>query len=71
MKRKLYGNRVSPACAVCGNGRRAGDGEVILCPRKGITDPAYHCRKFVYDPLRRVPFSQPDLAAFSEEDFKL
>ena len=71
MKRKLYGNTITPACELCGHGRRAADGQVILCIHKGVTAPSYHCRKFLYDPLRRVPFRQPEVAAFSEEEFRL
>ena len=71
MKRKLYGNTVSPACQICLHGRMSVDGQVVLCPLKGVTDPADHCRKFEYDPLRRVPYRQPSLHTFSESDFSL
>lgn len=71
MKRKLYGNTVSPSCAVCVEGRRSSDGKVILCLRKGVVDPTHRCRHFSYDPLRRVPFCQPELSAYTEEDFQL
>lgn len=71
MKRKLYGNTITPACHLCANGRFSADGEVILCLLKGVTDPGDCCRKFNYDPLRRVPFRQPPLATFSEEDFRI
>ena len=71
MKRKLYGNTVTPACELCAHGRRAADGRVILCLHKGVTAFSDRCRKFTYDPLRRLPFRQPELAAFSEEDFRL
>lgn len=71
MKRKLYGNTVTPTCELCAHGRRAADGKVILCVYKGVTELSDHCRKFSYDPLRRVPFRQPDLKTFSQEDFSL
>ena len=71
MKRKLYGNTVSAACHLCSHGRMSADGEVVLCLLKGVTDPGDCCRKFDYDPLRRVPFRQPALQTFTEEDFRL
>lgn len=71
MKRKLYGNAITPACEICRNGRRSSDGKVILCLRKGIMDLTDRCRKFEYDPLRRVPYAQPELQTYSEADFRL
>lgn len=71
MKRKLYGNAITPACGICGNGRRSCDGKVILCLRRGVVEPSARCRKFRYDPLRRVPYTQPALATYSEEDFRI
>lgn len=71
MRRKLYGNSIQPRCDVCANGRRSSDGQAVLCEKKGVV-PLYHCcRKFDYDPLKRVPFRQPALAAYTEEDFRL
>ena len=36
MRRKLYGNTISPACEVCAYGRRSSDGNAVLCSRKGV-----------------------------------
>jgi hypothetical protein len=47
------------------------DGEVVLCLLKGVTDPGDRCRKFDYDPLRRVPFRQPVLQTYTQADFSL
>lgn len=71
MKQKLYGNTITPACEICANGRRSCDQTVVLCPIKGVVDLGHRCRKFVYDPLRRLPFRQPDLLTHTEEEFKL
>ena len=71
MRRKLYGNNIQPCCEYCTYARRATDGRVMLCPRRGIV-PLYHkCRKFKYDPLKRIPFRQPPLQKYQPEDFKL
>ena len=71
MKRKLYGNTVTAACSLCSHGRMSADGAVVLCLLKGVTDPGDRCRKFDYDPLRRVPFRQPSLQTFTAADFSL
>ena len=70
-KRALYGNRIEPACEVCRHGRRAADGQTVLCNYKGVV-PLYHrCRKYEYDPLRRIPARPPALKAHSAEEFSL
>lgn len=72
VRRKLYGNAVTASCSICGNGRRSADGKVILCLHRGVVDPLSRCCRFSYDPLRRIPYTQPaPAAAYSEEDFRL
>ena len=71
MGRKLYSKGISPACAYCMHGDRSEDGSLVFCVRKGILSPDYHCRKFKYDPLLRVPRISPDIEEYSKEDFEL
>lgn len=71
MRRKLYGNSIQPSCALCAIGRISSDKKVILCPKKGVTPLYHYCRKFCYDPLKRIPYRHPALARFSHEDFSL
>lgn len=70
-KRKFFGNRIEPACEYCANGTKSKDGESILCERQGIVAPYFSCRKFVYDPLKRIPKRMPKLPDYDEEMFKL
>lgn len=58
-------------CETCEHGRPFNKGEKILCARKGIVEPGFCCRKYRYDPLRRVPRRAPALQEFRPEDFKL
>lgn len=58
-------------CAICAHGTKAADSEMILCSKKGVLSPDYKCRKFKYDPLRRVPKMMPSLPEYTFEDFKL
>lgn len=69
--RKLFGNTVDPACIYCRSGRPSPDNVMILCRKYGPVAPFYQCRKFQYDPLKRVPKKQPKLPSYSAEDFQL
>ncbi|MBQ7859054.1 MAG: hypothetical protein IJ347_02815 [Faecalibacterium sp.] len=70
-KKPIYGATIAPACEYCANGRRASDPRMILCERKGVVSPQYHCRKYQYDPLLRIPKRQPKLPSFTADDFSL
>lgn len=71
MKKRLFGNSIEPCCFYCENGRPAPDKVMILCKKYGPVSPHYKCRKFVYDPLKRVPKRQPKLPSFTAEDFTI
>ena len=71
MRKKLYGNTVQPSCEHCAHGRKSFDGKAVLCDRKGVMPLYHHCRKFRYDPLKRIPFRQPRLGSYTEEDFRI
>lgn len=45
----------------------------ILCIKCGIVSPDHSCRRFSYDPFKRVPPrpKSPDLIKYSKEDFSL
>ncbi len=65
------GATITPACAYCAFGQRATDPRMILCEKSGVVAPTYHCRKYQYDPLARVPRRRPKLPHFTSEDFSL
>lgn len=72
MKYRFFGKDIDPACEYCALGRLSSDGKNILCKRKGVTALYYSCRRFKYDPLKRVPKVRPAVAPeFSEKDFEL
>ena len=71
MRLHPFGKRIEPRCKYCANGRPSIDGVNILCPRRGVVTPDAKCRRFVYDPLLRVPQTAPTLPTFSEDDFSL
>jgi len=51
---KLFRKDIEPRCAYCARGCVINDREVV-CSRKGVVAVEYHCGRFQYDPLKRVP----------------
>ena len=48
----LFRKDIDPRCSYCAKGCRISENE-ILCKKKGIVSPEYHCHAFRYDPLLR------------------
>ena len=68
----LFRKDMEKHCAYCAFGSVINEREVA-CERKGVMDAAAHCRKFRYDPLKRVPPRPASLGGkkYSAEDFTL
>jgi hypothetical protein len=62
---------IARVCRLCRTGLPSPDGKSVLCPKKGPVPPDFHCRRFKYDPLKRVPESAPHPMEFSPEEFEL
>lgn len=58
-------------CNSCKHGRNSNFGDKILCMHMGITDPYFSCKKYKYNPLKRIPFRAPVLPAFDKDEFKI
>ena len=70
MKSKLFNkNAYEAVCRNCKNGRLSPEGESVLCVKKGIVDPDGKCRRYSYDPLKRVPRRMPTVREVDPEDF--
>lgn len=69
---KLFRKNMEKRCAYCASGSPINEREVA-CPYKGVMDAASSCRRFAYDPLKRVPPRPAALkkGAYSAEDFTL
>ena len=57
-KKSYFGNRISPSCSYCLFGNRSREGNKVLCEKQGLVDADYSCKKWVYDPIKRVPKKQ-------------
>ena len=71
MKFRLFGSKIEPACMYCRFGKRNGEAEKVFCSKKGIVDIFHSCRKFDYDPLKRVPKRAEITSDLSADDFSL
>ncbi|MEG2174282.1 MAG: hypothetical protein RR135_02205 [Oscillospiraceae bacterium] len=67
----LFSVDMDPACAWCVYGVPTADGEVVLCKKRGVVAPSFHCRSWVYDPLQRSPKPPPPLRHYDLDDFSL
>lgn len=68
----LFRKKIERACAYCAYGTGIREGQV-LCTRKGVVSVEGKCRKFRYDPCKRIP-PRPkalDFHKYDDEDFSL
>lgn len=68
----LFRKKIVRSCCYCINGTRLNEDEV-LCARKGIVRTDKVCRKFKYDPCKRIPLKRKtsDFSKYDNEDFSL
>ncbi len=71
MAKSILNKKISKSCDYCFYGRKSSAFDVILCKWRGPVTADNHCRKFTYDPLKRVPKVQNDMPKFTKEDFEL
>lgn len=58
-------------CAWCSHGVMSADGAHVFCKKKGVMEADDRCRRYDYDPLRRIPRAQPTLSVPDEKEFRL
>lgn len=67
----LFKKKIERSCAYCAHGTKLEDDQ-ILCVKKGVVK-AGKCRKFSYDPTKRIPLKPKalDFDKYKTEDFSL
>ena len=68
----LFRKKMDRSCLYCRFGTKM-DEDMMLCAKKGIVPVCDGCRKFRYDPFRRVP-TKPralDFSKHEQDDFSL
>lgn len=68
----LFRKKIERSCAYCVYGTKL-DEDTILCSKKGMKTVEDKCRKFQYDPLKRVPAKAKalDFSKYDDQDFSL
>ena len=68
----LFRKKIERSCSYCLYGAKLED-DVILCSKKGMRGIGEKCRRFRYNPLKRVPHKAKamDFSKYKEEDFSL
>jgi len=70
-KNKLFGNKPEPRCKTCSFGKLSAEEDAVMCKHAGVVSPDHSCRRFQYDPLKRVPRRSKPLDSFDEQAFTL
>lgn len=68
----LFRRKQPRSCSYCAWGTKVGD-EQMLCIKRGVVSVHYACRKFKYDPCKRIPTKAKALnfSKYDSEDFTL
>lgn len=68
----LFRKKIERSCSYCAFGARLEDG-AIICSKKGLMAEESSCRRFRYDPCKRMPFKAKamDFSKFKDSDFSL
>lgn len=64
----MFRKDITHACSLC-QFAKCIDSTEFLCSRYGVVGANYKCRKFKYDPTKRIP--SPKLKLPSQLDFKI
>lgn len=68
----LFRKKITKSCEYCAWGTTINEHQV-LCTKRGVVALSYACRKFSYDPCKRIP-SKPkalNLNKYKDSDFTL
>lgn len=68
----LFRKKITKACTYCIHGTQI-DQEQVLCIKKGVVPSEGKCRKFHYDPCKRIPVKAKALnfGKYNDEDYSL
>lgn len=68
----LFRKKIERSCVYCCYGTHLEEGQ-ILCSKRGLRKTDDNCRKFRYDPCKRVPVKAKalDFSQFDGRDFSL
>ncbi|MGN0468390.1 MAG: hypothetical protein ACI4GY_06680 [Acutalibacteraceae bacterium] len=62
---------IEPKCEYCQRAFLSKETGALYCEKKGVVESDDSCKKFKYDPLKRVPRKIKISCDFDEDDFKI
>ena len=68
----LFRRKIPKSCSTCLFSTALTDHQ-MLCTKHGVISDSYFCRKYKYDPCKRIPpcMKAPDFDKYKDEDFSL
>ena len=68
----LFRKKMEKSCTYCRFGTMLED-SLVLCTKRGVVDVGRKCRKFSYDPTKRIPIKPKtlDFSKYDSEDYTL
>ena len=68
----LFRRKIARSCHYCSKATKLDDMQV-LCIKRGIVNIDHSCRKFSYDPCKRIPVKAQalDFQKYDQEDYSL
>lgn len=68
----LFQKKIMRSCSYCARGTAIEDNQ-ILCTKRGVVSDCDSCRKFRYNPCKRIPHKMKplDLQKYEDVDFSL
>lgn len=68
----IFRKKIPRSCSYCEHATKLSKDE-MLCTKRGIVSVDKACRKFIYDPCKRIPpkVKAQDFSTYDETDFSL
>lgn len=68
----LFRKKNQKSCEYCAWGTKIAE-QQVLCSKRGVVAVSYACRKYTYDPCKRIPCKPKalDLNKYKDSDFTL
>ena len=68
----LFRKKMPRSCSTCQHSATFSDNQYI-CIKRGVVNDTFSCRKYRYDPCKRIPpaVKAPDFSKYKDEDFIL
>ena len=68
----FFKKKIERSCLYCSYSTKLGEDQ-ILCTKRGIVSTDHKCRKFEYDPFKRIPSrpKAPNFSKYEDQDCSL